>query len=89
MKQEPVKNWKLPKYAAVLAALTVSGGMLTGCGDELALGGAVAIQQTSETAICTDVSTNPETETTATESPEESSEPLMLDGDVDVAAMPE
>ena len=34
MKQEPMKKWKLPKYAAVIAALTVSAGMLNGCGKE-------------------------------------------------------
>ena len=31
MKQEPVKNMKLPKYAAALAALTAAVGMLTAC----------------------------------------------------------
>ena len=34
MKQEPMKKWKLPKYAAVIAALTVSAGMLNGCGKD-------------------------------------------------------
>lgn len=32
MKQKPVKKMKLPKYAAALALLTVSAGMLNGCG---------------------------------------------------------
>ena len=33
MKLEPLKKAKLPKYAAVFAALAVSAAMLTGCHD--------------------------------------------------------
>ena len=33
MKQEPVKKWKQPGYAALAAALTVSAGMMTACGN--------------------------------------------------------
>ncbi len=47
MKQEPVKILKLPKYAAVLATLSISAGMLTGCGntddDPPVLAGDVAV----------------------------------------------
>ncbi|MBR5362450.1 MAG: hypothetical protein IK134_03910 [Oscillospiraceae bacterium] len=33
MKQEPVKKWKQPKYAALAAVLTLSAGMMTSCGN--------------------------------------------------------
>jgi hypothetical protein len=33
MKLEAIRKMKLPKYAAALAALTVSAAMLTGCGE--------------------------------------------------------
>ena len=39
MKQEPIKKMKLPRYAAALAALSRSAGMLTACNDPVQIEG--------------------------------------------------
>ena len=68
MKQEPVKKMKLPKYAAALAALTVSTGMMTACHEpqyEGAVPTPVETTQYKEPDIGGEVACEPEPEASA------------------------
>ncbi len=75
MKQEPVKNAKLPKYAAILAAMSASAGLLTGCAeidyDDMKYGGIVCpytdsdmytTEETDKVTLAGDVAVDSETD---------------------------
>lgn len=93
MKRKPEKNYKLPRYAAGLAAMMLSGGM-TGCTDpvsEVQLDGDMVVPEDTEIvqlagdeAIAEE--TTEETSTAGTEETTAETE-VMLDGDV--AVLPE
>lgn len=88
MKRRPEKNYKLPKYAAGLAAVLVAGGM-TGCtetaGDVQIDGGIDVPEESTEVVeLAGDVEF---VEDTTEASTEETTEETMLDGDV--AVLPE
>lgn len=83
MKRKPEKNYKLPKYAAGLAAVLFAGGM-TGCTDptdsEVQLSGDIEMPQDTEVVqLDGDVAFVEDTTQNITE---KSTEEVMLVGDV-------
>ncbi len=83
MKRKPEKNYKLPKYAAGLAAMMLAGS-LTGCTDptdsEVQLDGDMVLpHETDYVELSGDVTF---VEDTTGNTTEESTEEVMLDGDI-------
>ncbi len=91
MKRKPEKNYKLPKYAAGLAAM-LAAGTLTGCTDpvsEVQLDGDMVVPEDTEIVqLAGDVAYVEETaEETMAETTEEAIEETALAGDI--AILPE
>ncbi len=84
MKRKPEKNYKLPKYAASLAALLFTGS-LTGCTDpvgEVQVDGGIDLpEETEYVQLAGDEAIVEDTTQPTTEEP---SEETMLAGDVEV-----
>lgn len=89
MKRRPEKNYKLPKYAAGLAAMMLAGGM-TGCtgstAGEVQIDGGIDVpEETEYVQLAGDEAIVEETmEETCivTRSPESETEEFMLAGDI-------